>query len=109
MPSTRRSSAQPDLLEGAADPGALIFARLQAARTHQPVGVLVPAAFREIVPQDCGRSLRLLHDAERHIALREPHQRLLDVARRLVLGDNNLETVDRAGVVAAIEVIATDG
>src|SRR5258706_15132815 len=41
--------------EGLADPGALVFLRFQAARLHQPIGVLLPGAVREIVPEHGGR------------------------------------------------------
>src|SRR5262249_50218511 len=86
-----------DLLEGLADPGALILCRLEPALFHQGVGVLVPRAVGEIVPEHRGRGLRLADDTERHVELSQPHQRLLDVARRLVVGDNHLEAVDRGG------------
>src|SRR5881227_3422949 len=43
--------AQPDLLEGLADPGALILVRLEPAALHQPVSFLVPRAVREVVPK----------------------------------------------------------
>src|SRR3954470_9589532 len=60
--------AHAERLEGFADPGALVFLRLQAARLHQAISVLVPAAIGEIVPEHGGRGLRLEHDAERHVA-----------------------------------------
>ena len=49
--------------------------------SHQLVGVLVPAAVGEIVAEHGGGGLRLVDDAERHIGLGQPGQRLLDVAR----------------------------
>src|ERR1041385_2163595 len=42
---------QPDLLERAADPGPLILVGLEPAAAPQSVGVLVPLAVREIVPE----------------------------------------------------------
>ena len=75
---------------------------------HQLERVLVPGAVREIVPEHGGRGLRLVHDAERHIGLGQPHQRLFDVPRGLVLRDHGLEAVDGAGVVAPIEIPAAD-
>src|SRR5262249_5626851 len=102
------NSAAAGLPERPADPGALGLARLEPAGFHQPIGVRVPRAVREIVAQHCGGSLRLVDDAERHIDLGEPHQRLLAVARRLILGHHDLEPVDRACVVALLQIITAD-
>src|SRR6266849_7781425 len=56
-----------DRPERLADPGALVLLRLAAARFHQAVGVLVPGAVGEIVPEHGGGGLRFLDDAERHV------------------------------------------
>src|SRR6187397_771491 len=97
-------SAQTHLLEGPGDIGALVLARLDPARLHEIVGVLVPLAVREIVPKHGGGRLRLADDAYRHIGLGEACQRLLDVPRGLVAGHDRLEAVDGGGVVALFHV-----
>src|SRR6185312_1359399 len=74
-----RGSAQPDLLEGLADPGTLVLGRLAAARFHQRVGVLVPLAVGEVMAEHGSGGLRLVDDAERHIGLGQALQRLLDM------------------------------
>src|SRR3954453_3053819 len=68
-----------DAGEGLADPRTLVFARLQAAGPHQPVGVGIPGAVREVVSEHCCRGLRLAGNAKRKVSLGETHQRLLDV------------------------------
>src|SRR5262249_60290650 len=88
--SLKRSSAQPELLECLADPGTLVLARLQALRLHQGIGVLVPAAVREVVAEHGGGGLRLGDNAERQVSLGQPQQRFLDVAGGLVAGDPRL-------------------
>src|SRR6516164_8660623 len=98
-----------ETLEGPADPGTLILARLETAGLYKIIGVLVPAAVGKIVTQHGGRSLRLGDNADRHIGLGQARQRLLDVARGLVLRDHGLEAVDCRGVVALLHVVATDG
>src|SRR5262249_47054687 len=95
-------------LEGAADPGALVLTGRQPPRLHQSKGVLVPAAVREVVAEHGGRGLGLVDDAERHISLGEPQQRLLDVARGLETGHHDLEAVDGTRVVLAFHVPAAD-
>src|SRR5262249_14611274 len=104
----RDSITEADLLEGLADPGALILGRLEPARPHQGIGVLVPRAVGEIVPEHGCRGLRLADDAERHVELGEPHQRFLDVTRRLIPGDDHLEAVDGGRVVLAVLIPAAD-
>src|SRR5947209_5059920 len=47
-------------LECLAYPGALVLVGLQPARLHEGVGVLVPAAVGEIVPQHRRGGLRLI-------------------------------------------------
>src|SRR5665213_710575 len=74
--------AQPDLLEGPADPGTLVLGRLQAAVFHQRIGVLVPFAVGEIVPEHGGRGLCLLDDAERHIGFGQALAALEEVSRK---------------------------
>src|SRR5882757_6650544 len=59
--------AQPDLLEGLADPGGAVFARFQPAALHQAIGVLIPGAVGEIMPEHGRGRLRLADDAERHV------------------------------------------
>src|SRR4051812_41445452 len=100
MPTGR--SAQPDFLESLADPGALILVWLQSAAAHQPIGILVPRAVRKIVPEHSRGGLRLVHNAKRHVGFGQAHQRLLDVARGLVLRDYHLEAVDRRDVVTLL-------
>src|SRR5262245_37190473 len=68
------------LLEGPADPGSLILAGLDTAGFYKIIGVLVPAAVRKIVSEHGGGGLGLADDADRHIGLGEPEERLLDVA-----------------------------
>ena len=101
-------SRGPTFLEGPADPGALILARLETAGLYKIIGVLVPAAVRKIVPEHGGGGLRLADDADRHIGLGEPLQRFLDMPRGLVLRHHGLEAVDGAGVVALFHVVAAD-
>ena len=55
------------------------------------------------MPKDGSRGLRLLHDAERHVALGEPHQRFLDMARRLILRHHHFEPVDGADVILVLD------
>ena len=58
------------------------------------------------MPEHGGGGLRLVDDAERHVGLGQAHQRLLDMARRLVLGDHHLEAVDRRDVFAPLLIVA---
>src|SRR6202040_291070 len=95
-------------LEGPGNIGTLVLARLETAGLYKIIGVLVPAAVRKIVPEHGGCGLRLADDADRHIGLGQPGQRLLDMPRGLILGDHGLEAVDRGGVVALVHVIAAD-
>src|SRR5216683_1634976 len=97
-----------DRPERLADPGALVLLRLAAARFQQAVGVLVPGAVGEIVPEHGGGGLRFLDDAERHVAFGEPRQRFLDVAGALVLRHDHLEAVDRADEVLLLHIVAPD-
>src|SRR3954470_6882690 len=100
--------AETHLLEGPGNIGTLILARLETAGLYKIIGVLVPAAVRKIVPKYGRRGLRLADDTDRHIALGETEQRLLDMAGGLVAGDHGLEAVDGGGVVALLHVIAAD-
>src|ERR1700694_5260435 len=95
-------------LEGPGDIGALVLARLETAGLYKIIGVLVPAAARKMVPEHGGSGLRLADDADRHIGLGQPGQRFLDMPRGLILGHHGLEAVDRAGVVALLEIVAAD-
>src|SRR5262249_31680767 len=92
--------SETDLLEGPADPGPLILAGFNTAGFYKLIGVFVPGTVRKIMPEHGGGGLRLPDDAGRHIGLGQAVQRLLDMARGLILGHHGLETVDRAGVVA---------
>src|SRR5215469_15242934 len=62
----------------------------------------------EIVPEHGSGGLRLVEDAQRDIAFAQPHQRLFDVTRGLILGHHNLEAVDGADEVTLVEVKAPD-
>src|ERR1700682_859525 len=95
-------------LEGPGNIGTLILARLETAGLYKIIGVLVPAAVRKVVAKHGGRGLRLADDADRHIGLGQPGQRFLDVACGLILGHHGLEAVDRADVVAFLEIFAAD-
>src|SRR5260221_6431434 len=100
--------AETHLLEGPGNVGTLILARLETAGLYKIIGVLVPAAVRKIVSKYGGGGLRFADDADRHIGLGEPGQRLLDMPGGLILGDHGLETVDGGGVIALFQVIAAD-
>src|SRR5580704_10532197 len=100
--------AESQFLEGSGDVGTLVLARLETAGLYKIIGVLVPGTVGKIVPEHGGRGLRLADDSNRHIGFGEPRQRLLDMPRGLILGDHGLETVDRAGVVVLVHVIAAD-
>src|SRR5947209_13481167 len=93
-----RFLAETQFFKGFGDIGALILARLETAGLYKIISVLVPAAVRKIVPKHGGRGLRLADNADGHIGLGEPGQRLLDVAGGLILGDYGLETVDSSRV-----------
>src|ERR1700704_5551100 len=82
--------AETHLLEGPGNIGPLVLARLETAGLYKIIGVLVPAAVRKIVPEHGSGGLRLADNADRHIGLGQPGQRLLDVARGLVLRDHGL-------------------
>src|SRR5262249_8215941 len=88
--------------ERLSDPRAFVLAPLNAPRLHQGIGVLVPAALGEVMAEHRGRSLRLLHDTERHIDLCEPQEGFLDVARPLVARHHHLEAIDGAYVVVRV-------
>src|SRR5215510_5694025 len=107
-PSRSPSSAAPSRYpgEGPADPGTLVLRRLKPALIQERKGILVPAAVRKIVAEHGRRSLRLARHTKRQIGLGQPQQRLLNVPRGLIPGDDLLEVVDRAGVVAPLHVVA---
>ena len=79
-----------------------------AAGFHEAMSVAEPFAVGEIVSEHGRRGLRLFHDAERHIGFGQPHQRLFDVTRGLVPGDDDFEAVDGAGVILLLEIITPD-
>src|ERR1700694_3901605 len=100
--------AEPQFLEAPGNIGTLILARLETAGLYKIIGVLVPAAVRKIVPEHGRGGLRLADDADRHIGLGQPGQRFFDVPGGLILGHHGLEAVDRAGVIALVEIVAPD-
>src|SRR5712664_1000637 len=100
--------AETQFLEGPGDVGTLILARFETAGLYKIIGVLVPAAVGKIVPEHGGSGLRLADDADRHIGLGQPGQRFLDMPRGLILGHHGLEAVDRADIVALLELVAAD-
>src|SRR3546814_5229628 len=63
-------------------PRPLLALRLQVAALQQGIAVRVPFAAREIIAEHGGGRLRLVGDAEREVALRQPVQRLRNVGRR---------------------------
>src|SRR6478752_5104674 len=74
----------------------------------QSISMLVPGAVGEVVPQNGRRCLRLVNDAERHVGLSQPHQSLFDMARRLILRNDNFEAVDSASVILLFQIVAAD-
>src|ERR1700736_2717799 len=100
--------AKTQFLEGLRNVRARVLGRFDAAGLYKIIGVLVPAAVRKIMPEHGGGGLRLADDADRPIGLGEPGQRLLDMARGLILGDHGLEAVDRGGVVVPFQIIAAN-
>src|SRR5262249_44951559 len=85
--------AETYLLEGPADPGALILARLKAAGFNKFIGVFVPTAVWKIVPKHRRCRLCLADNADGHIGLGKSLQRFFDMTRGLVLRDDSLEAV----------------
>src|SRR5258708_29837186 len=100
--------AETHLLEGPGNVGTLILARLETAGLYKIIGVLVPAAVRKIVAKHGSGGLRLADDADRHIGLRQPRQRFLDMPRGLIPRDHGLEAADGGGGVALVLIIAAD-
>src|ERR1700682_1525899 len=100
--------AETQFLEGPRNIGTLILARFETAGLYKIIGVLVPAAVGKIVPEHGRGGLRLGDDADRHIGLGQPGQGFLDMPRGLILGHHGLEAVDRAGVLALLEIVAAD-
>src|SRR5258708_18358624 len=72
--------AETQLLEGLGDVGTRILARLDATGFYKIIGVLIPLAVGKIVPEHGSGGLNLADDADRHIGLGEPRQRLLATA-----------------------------
>src|SRR5580704_1852851 len=103
-----RPGSEAQLLEGPGNIGSLVLLRLVAAGLHQIIGVLVPFAVGKIVPEHGRRGLRLADLPDRHVGLRQARQRLLDMARGLVLRDHGLEAVDARDVVAFLQIVAAD-
>ena len=54
------------------------------------------------------RGLRLADEPHGEVGLDQALQRLLDVPRILVLGDDDVEAVDRGDVLALLEIVAPD-
>ena len=102
----RRNPSGRLLGEGVAD-GAAIVLGYRPLLLEEVVGVLVPAAVREVVAEHGGRGLRLVDQAHRQIGLDQTLQRLLDVARLLVFDDHNAEAIDRRDIFAALEIVAS--
>src|SRR3984893_16341157 len=100
--------AKTQFLEGPGDVGTLVLARLETAGLYKIIGVLVPAAVGKIVSKHSRGGLRLADDGDRHIGLGQPGQRFFDVPGGLILGHHGLEAVDRAGVIALLEIVAPD-
>src|SRR5215210_3995428 len=98
----------PDAPESVADPGVVVLPWLDAALGEERMSVPVPLAVRKIVPEHGRRSLRLADDAQRHVGLGEPLERLFHVARRLVLGNNLAEAVDGCRIIAALQIVSSD-
>src|SRR5207248_7550430 len=86
----------------------LVVARLKTTRLYKIIGVYVPLAVRQTVPEYGGGGLRLADDADSHIGLGKPGERFLDVTRGLILGHHDLEAIDRGGEIALFHVIAAD-
>src|SRR4051812_44617310 len=99
---------QSQLLEGLGDIGAPVLGRLEPTGPHETISVLVPFAVGEVVPEHGGRGLCLANNADGHIGFSQARQRLLDVARGLVLRDHRLEAIDRRDVVLLQQVITAD-
>src|ERR1700730_11079123 len=99
-PGEIRGRLEADFLERAADPGALVFVRLEPALLYEGVGVLVPAAVGKVMAEHGGRHLGLAGNAECDVDLGQPVKRLFNVPRGLVLRHDDLETVDRSDEVA---------
>src|SRR5262249_10165781 len=81
---------------------AAIVGRLDALLLEKAISVLVPAAVREIVPENGRRGLCFADEAHGKVRFGQPRQRFLDVARVLILGGDRLEPVDRGQVFAAL-------
>src|SRR5215468_3850177 len=95
-------SSEADLLERAADPGALVLARLEPAPLHQFIRILVPGAVGKVMAEHRCRSLRFARNAERHVDLGQSVERLFDVPRGLILRHDHLEAIDRADEVVLL-------
>src|SRR3954447_11834215 len=70
--ATGGTLAESQLLERLGDVGALVLARLKAARFHKAVGVLVPFTVGKVVSEHGSGGLRLADDADRHIRFGQP-------------------------------------
>src|SRR3977135_3939399 len=100
--------AETQFLEGPGDIGTLILARFETAGLYKIIRVLVPAAVGKIVPEHGGSGLRLADDADRHIGLGKPRQRLLDMPGGRVPGHYGLGAGEGGGVVPLIHIVAAD-
>src|SRR5271154_6209057 len=70
---------------------------------QEVVGVMVPVAVREIVPEHGGGSLCFLVDPEPKIGLDQAIKRFWRMARRLVILEHVAKAIDGGGVIAAVE------
>src|SRR5471032_1781232 len=72
------------------------------------VAVGIPVSAREVVAEHGGGLLGLALDAQRHVALDQPMQRLRYVGSRLVALDHHAVAVDRADVLLLLLIVAAD-
>src|SRR6185312_16379595 len=87
---------------------AAIFLRRQALALQQGVGVLVPLAVGEIVPEHGGGGLRLVGDSETEVSLDQAVERFGRMARGLVILKDVAKAIDGGGVIAAVEIEPPD-
>ncbi len=87
------------------DPGIIIPLRPKVAARQQGVAIQIPVGTREVVPQHRRSRLRFFGHAKRQIGLNEPVQRFGHMARGLIIFDNGPEPVDRADILATLQVV----
>src|SRR5574337_59788 len=84
------------------NPRAAIFLRRQPLALQQGVGVMVPLAVREIVPEHGGRGLGFVGYPQAEIGLDQTIKRFLRMPRRLVKLKHVANAIDGGGVIAAV-------